>query len=70
MGGPSIGIVGGKAGDWLCSGCGDLNFSRRDECRKCNGPKSAGTPAPVRGGMSGGGMGGGGGGGGAARPGE
>lgn len=27
-----------KKGDWICSGCGDLNFARRDRCRICGTP--------------------------------
>lgn len=29
-----------KPGDWFCSGCGDLNFAKNMQCRKC------GTPHP------------------------
>lgn len=29
-------------GDWLCPGCGDGNFARNTECRKCSMPKVAG----------------------------
>lgn len=25
----------GKPGDWICSGCGNVNFSRREDCNKC-----------------------------------
>ena len=28
-----------KPGDWICP-CGELNFSRREQCRKCNGPQN------------------------------
>lgn len=28
-----------RPGDWSCSGCGNLNFSYRTECRRCNAPK-------------------------------
>mmetsp|Transcript_9403 Transcript_9403/g.15180 ORF Transcript_9403/g.15180 Transcript_9403/m.15180 type:complete len:384 (+) Transcript_9403:53-1204(+) len=26
---------GGKPGDWICESCGDLQFARNTECRKC-----------------------------------
>lgn len=47
---------GGKLGDWSCPGCGDHQFSRNQECRKCCTPKPE-----VGGGYGGGGDGGGGG---------
>lgn len=25
----------GKPGDWICPGCGNINFSSRDKCNKC-----------------------------------
>ena len=28
-----------KAGDWLCSGCGDLQFARNKACRRCGAGK-------------------------------
>lgn len=34
---------GGKSGDWMCPSCGDLQFSRRTECRQCNTPRPAET---------------------------
>merc|ERR1740117_1675190 len=52
---------GGKPGDWSCPGCGDHQFARNPECRKC------GTAKPGGGGMAMMGMGGGGGGGGGGR---
>jgi len=30
---------GGKPGDWHCPSCGDLQFARNQECRKCNTPR-------------------------------
>merc|ERR1711957_452406 len=30
---------GVKAGDWICPGCGDHQYARNDECRKCSTPK-------------------------------
>eukprot|EP00408_Alexandrium_pacificum_P022468 CAMPEP_0171203778 /NCGR_PEP_ID=MMETSP0790-20130122/25696_1 /TAXON_ID=2925 /ORGANISM="Alexandrium catenella, Strain OF101" /LENGTH=66 /DNA_ID=CAMNT_0011669249 /DNA_START=1 /DNA_END=197 /DNA_ORIENTATION=+ len=42
-----------KEGDWQCQACGDHQFARNAQCRKCGSPKPAGM-----GGM-GGGMGGG-----------
>merc|ERR1719331_3166755 len=29
-----------KAGDWYCLGCGDLQFSRNTQCRKCGAVKT------------------------------
>jgi len=37
MGGNNI--VGGRPGDWSCTGCGDHNYASRSVCRKCNGPR-------------------------------
>lgn len=31
-----------KVGDWICPGCGDIQFARNDKCRKCGTP----NPAP------------------------
>jgi len=31
-----------KPGDWYCPGCGDLQFSRNFECRRCSTPKPEG----------------------------
>mmetsp|Transcript_4910 Transcript_4910/g.9924 ORF Transcript_4910/g.9924 Transcript_4910/m.9924 type:complete len:197 (+) Transcript_4910:84-674(+) len=28
-----------RAGDWECPSCGDYNFARNTECRKCGAPK-------------------------------
>ena len=28
-----------KADDWMCSGCGNMNWARRDKCNMCNGAK-------------------------------
>eukprot|EP00931_Biecheleriopsis_adriatica_P107248 TRINITY_DN8159_c0_g1_i1.p1 TRINITY_DN8159_c0_g1~~TRINITY_DN8159_c0_g1_i1.p1 ORF type:complete len:543 (+),score=50.03 TRINITY_DN8159_c0_g1_i1:80-1708(+) len=28
-----------KPGDWTCTSCGDHNFARNDNCRKCGAPK-------------------------------
>merc|ERR1719431_1931998 len=32
---PPQGLGRGMAGDWTCATCGDVNFARRTECRKC-----------------------------------
>lgn len=42
-----------KPGDWHCTGCGDLQFARNTECRKCGTPNMSGG----KGGGGGGGMG-------------
>jgi len=36
-------------GDWICSGCGDLQFGRNKECRRCGieKPPSAAVPGPI-----------------------
>merc|ERR1719152_190078 len=31
----------GKAEDWICANCGDLQFGRNSVCRMCNTPKTA-----------------------------
>jgi predicted RNA-binding Zn-ribbon protein involved in translation (DUF1610 family) len=31
-----------KPGDWYCPGCGDLQFARNAECRRCSTPKPDG----------------------------
>ncbi|KAM7512729.1 hypothetical protein LguiB_011604 [Lonicera macranthoides] len=28
-----------SSGDWMCSSCQEINFKRRDMCRRCNHPK-------------------------------
>merc|ERR1711865_961958 len=38
-GGKGGGGKGVKEGDWLCPGCGDHQFARNDECRKCSTSK-------------------------------
>merc|ERR1740117_816903 len=38
-GGKGGGGGGVKAGDWICPGCGDHQYARNDECRKCSTPK-------------------------------
>mmetsp|Transcript_77455 Transcript_77455/g.166019 ORF Transcript_77455/g.166019 Transcript_77455/m.166019 type:complete len:195 (+) Transcript_77455:134-718(+) len=38
-GGASGAPVEYRAGDWYCDACGAMNFSRRDECFKCNAPR-------------------------------
>ncbi|XP_057851741.1 uncharacterized protein LOC131061909 isoform X2 [Cryptomeria japonica] len=56
-----------KPGDWNCSSCQHLNFSRRDSCQKCGDPRPGGSRGDERseyGSFSRGGGGGGGGGGG------
>eukprot|EP00928_Gymnodinium_smaydae_P056560 TRINITY_DN3992_c0_g1_i3.p1 TRINITY_DN3992_c0_g1~~TRINITY_DN3992_c0_g1_i3.p1 ORF type:complete len:537 (-),score=156.25 TRINITY_DN3992_c0_g1_i3:231-1841(-) len=35
------GKKGGKAGDWECPSCGDINFARNSTCRRCNVPRPA-----------------------------
>lgn len=54
-----------KPGDWICPSCGDLQFARNTQCRRCGAPAPA--PGPVTGGYDpgysmggcmGGGMGG------------
>merc|ERR1711957_802752 len=42
-----------KPGDWACTSCGDHQFAKNLNCRKCNAPKSN-----ANGGMMGGNMGG------------
>eukprot|EP01106_Pelomyxa_sp_JSP_P002261 TRINITY_DN1346_c0_g1_i2.p1 TRINITY_DN1346_c0_g1~~TRINITY_DN1346_c0_g1_i2.p1 ORF type:complete len:232 (-),score=47.10 TRINITY_DN1346_c0_g1_i2:59-754(-) len=34
-----------RAGDWNCPDCGNLNFSYRDVCRRCN--RARGAPPPL-----------------------
>jgi len=60
MGGGMMGGGGGgatnvqrKPGDWNCPGCGDHQFARNTECRKCGGPRPAGGGG-VMGGKGGG----------------
>ena len=40
-----------QPGDWRCPQCGNVNFSRREVCHRCNAPKppqqAAAPPAPV-----------------------
>ncbi|KAJ3071953.1 hypothetical protein HDU98_004518 [Podochytrium sp. JEL0797] len=72
-GGAGAGGYGGggapqpRPGDWDCSGCGKSNFASRQECYRCQAPKSgdaASGSTGFGGGGGGGGYGGGGGGGG------
>lgn len=50
--GMSMGMEGGRgshhqppmAGDWFCPGCGDLQFARNLECRRCRTPNPAPDP--------------------------
>ena len=37
----------GRDGDWNCSdaGCGNMNFAFRQECHRCNKPRSGGESA-------------------------
>jgi len=34
-----------KEGDWLCDACGDLQFAKNRQCRKCGGPRTDGGGA-------------------------
>ena len=39
-----------QPGDWRCPQCGNVNFSRREVCHRCNAPKppqQAAAPPPV-----------------------
>ena len=39
-----------QPGDWRCPQCGNVNFSRREVCHRCNAPKptqQAAPPPPV-----------------------
>merc|ERR1719491_2392931 len=58
MGG--MGGSGMKEGDWMCASCGDHQFARNVECRKCGAARPEGAGC-TGGGMAGGkgGMGGG-----------
>jgi predicted RNA-binding Zn-ribbon protein involved in translation (DUF1610 family) len=33
-------------GDWICSACGDLQFARNTQCRRCGAAKPAAEAAP------------------------
>merc|ERR1719350_2477245 len=51
---PAIAAMGGKPGDWLCPACGDHQFARNENCRKCGEAKpaeGAGVAAPAMGPM-------------------
>merc|ERR1712107_816813 len=37
-----------KPGDWNCPACGDLQFARNSECRKCGEPAPAGAGKGAR----------------------
>eukprot|EP00759_Apiculatamorpha_spiralis_P011307 PhF_6_TR18703/c1_g1_i1/m.27333 len=39
QGGRGGGYGGGRPGDWNCP-CGEMNFASRNQCRRCNGPRS------------------------------
>eukprot|EP00746_Dinoflagellata_sp_MGD_P166449 gnl/MRDRNA2_/MRDRNA2_96329_c0_seq1.p1 gnl/MRDRNA2_/MRDRNA2_96329_c0~~gnl/MRDRNA2_/MRDRNA2_96329_c0_seq1.p1 ORF type:complete len:483 (+),score=87.48 gnl/MRDRNA2_/MRDRNA2_96329_c0_seq1:57-1505(+) len=41
--GKGFGKGSSKPGDWTCPACGDLQFSRNLECRKCGEPKPDGA---------------------------
>merc|ERR1740121_2083594 len=28
-----------KPGDWMCTSCGDHNFAKNSQCRRCGAPK-------------------------------
>merc|ERR1719198_473859 len=43
MMGNMVGGVKKKAGDWYCSGCGDLQFRNNTQCRQCGAPKPEGA---------------------------
>eukprot|EP00793_Prasinoderma_coloniale_P002272 PRCOL_00002780-RA len=36
-----------RPGDWACNSCGNINFSFRTECKKCNAPRSYDAPTPL-----------------------
>eukprot|EP00928_Gymnodinium_smaydae_P004763 TRINITY_DN11624_c0_g1_i1.p1 TRINITY_DN11624_c0_g1~~TRINITY_DN11624_c0_g1_i1.p1 ORF type:complete len:457 (+),score=113.79 TRINITY_DN11624_c0_g1_i1:200-1570(+) len=38
-----------EPGDWTCPSCGDLNFRRNTNCRKCNTPRPEDAGGPVKG---------------------
>lgn len=38
-GGPGELPSGGRPGDWFCPNCGNINFSNRDKCNKCETPR-------------------------------
>merc|ERR1719336_1415686 len=42
-----------KPGDWMCPGCGDHQFARNAQCRKCGHAKPEGTEAAAAGGAAG-----------------
>merc|ERR1719491_722292 len=42
---------GFREGDWMCASCGNHNYSSRENCNKCGGPKTPGSGfAAVKGG--------------------
>merc|ERR1719285_278533 len=51
-----------RPGDWVCAACGNHNYSSREVCNKCGGPKTEGVAAAAGapyGTLLGGGKGGG-----------
>jgi len=47
-----------KPGDWICTSCGEHNFAKNKNCRKCGAPSAdAGGAMGMMGGMGGGGGG-------------
>lgn len=39
---------GGRLGDWTCPKCGDLQFARNNQCRKCSEPRPKGGASRSR----------------------
>lgn len=52
-GGGGGGGKGMMPGDWACPACGDHQFARNAECRKCGAPNPAGSGAGAKGGGKG-----------------
>merc|ERR1711957_1084538 len=47
-----------RPGDWVCKSCGDHQFAKNQNCRKCNAPKPNGMTGNMMAGMMAGLMGG------------
>merc|ERR1719215_310454 len=41
-GSSNSGPYGSKPGDWVCTSCGNVNFSNRDKCNKCGKERGQG----------------------------